>query len=142
MTILITIYKFLKNYPKVDNLSELLDSDVMVLPLHREDNAFGSNQSKISEENKDLNIKYYATDKTRYSFEAGLDNYINLGILIVSSIEILTKLAKWIQEKHSKDIIETSIYIHIGNNFYAGNTFSGNGTNIGTEIVDFKNKLK
>ncbi len=38
-----TINEILKGYPEIDNVAKLLDSDILVLPLHK-DGAFGEDQ--------------------------------------------------------------------------------------------------
>lgn len=141
----ITLDEILKDYPKIDNLSELLDSEILVLPLHTDDDAFGIKQFEISKENKDIQIKYYKTDKTKFRFQActeSTDTYIALGSLIVSCIGILPQLAKWIKEKYGEETVNTTTYVHVGDNYYVGNTFNGTGNTIGNEIISFKKKLE
>lgn len=137
-----TIDEILQGYPQVNNLSELLDSDVLVLPINKEEDMFDGWQELISEQNKDIRIKYYTTNKTRTCVGCQTEFYINVGILVISTIELLTKVIEWIREKHNEDPIDISIHVHTGDNYYVSNTFKGNGNNVVNEMEIFKNKLK
>lgn len=137
-----TITEILEGYPEINNLSELLDSDILILPLHKDDNTFGSKQFEIAEEDKTIRIKYYKTDTTRYEFQASVDTVINLGLLVVSAIDVLTRLAELLKERHREDTIKTTIYAPTVNNYYIGNTFNGSGTDVGNQILEFEDNIR
>jgi hypothetical protein len=135
-----TIDQILKGYPEMGNIAELLDSDILVLPLHK-NGAFGEGQ-QFGIKNDKLKIKYYTDDKPAFRFEASVDTLINLGILIVSSIAALVVLADSIQRNHKGDIINITINVNSGNNVYINKTFVGYGSDVGREILDLKENLK
>lgn len=135
-----TIGEILKNYPKMDNVAELLDSDILVLPLHK-DGAFGAYQ-QFGFKNDKLKIKYYTDGKPVFRFEASVETLINLGELIVSSIAALAALAGLMQKNHKGDTVNITINVYSGNNVYISNTYEGDGSDVGREISNIRKNLK
>ncbi len=135
-----TIDQILKGYPEMDNIAELFDSDILVLPLHK-NGAFGEDQ-QFGIKNDKLKIKYYTDDKPAFRFEASVDTLINLGVLIVSSIAALVILADSIQKNYKGDIINITINVNSGNNVYISKTYEGDGSDVGREILNLRENLK
>ncbi len=89
-----------------------------------------------------MKIKYYTDGKPAFRFEASVDALINLGALIVSSIAALVALADSIEKNHKGDTVNITINVNSGNNVYIGNTYEGNGSDVGRKILYLKENFK
>ena len=141
----LTIDDILKDFPRLDNINDLLDSDILILPVYRNEDemAFGDNQpSNVQIEN--LKIEYYYDDKTKFRFvasAAGSDILI-LGSIILTSIDIFIQLAGWIKEKYKDKNININCYIKNESNYYFTNTFIGKSSDFENSIRDLNEKMK
>ena len=143
MNVNLTIDDILKDYPRLDNINELLDSDILILPLHKNDDemVFGCDQpNNIQIRIDNEKIKYYCDKNTKYSFTASASDYLMLGSMIISSIDILFMLAGWIKEKYKNKNINITCYIKNESNCYINNTFIGRSSDFENIIKDFKEK--
>jgi len=136
----VTLDEILEGYPKIENVSELLDSDILVFPLHK-DGAFGQKQL-FEIKNDKLKLKYYCDGKPTFSFQASVDTIINLAMLIVNSITGLVIIADSIQKNHKSDTVNITINVPTVNNFYIGDTYEGSGSDVSGEILDLKEHFR
>lgn len=113
----------LENYAKLDNTAELLESDILILPIDRKNAYLLSQPLDLKKECPDMNIMYYAQDqnKIQYCVTASVWHTIEMGSVIISSIANLVTIAGFVMKQHgNKENILISIHLF---NKTVNNTF-------------------
>lgn len=141
-----TIYEILEDYPAVNNVTELLDSDILILPNKKKEGSFGEKQPLgLADLNKNLKIKYYCDGKLSYRFEASIDGFLNLGILVVQLVNFAANLlviSNYITKSHNSDKVKiTIVHGDLYNNCQI-DVFEGNGYDISENISNLKGNYK
>ena len=137
-----TIYKILEDYPTANDITELLDSDILILPNKKKEGSFGKDQPLgLVDFNKDLKIKYYCNGKPSIRFEASADGFLDLGYMVfnlVSFVVSLTTISDYIKKFHKDDNVKTTI-VHGNLNINCQiNVFEGNGFDVSKDILSLK----
>lgn len=137
-----TVYKILEDYPTVNDITELLDSDILILPNKKKEGSFGKDQPLgLVDFNKDLKIKYYCNGKPYTRFEASADDFLDLGYMvfnIVNFVASLIAISGFIKKFHKDDNVKTTIVHGNLNNNCQINVFEGNGSDVSKDILSLK----
>ena len=90
-------------------------------------------------------IKYYCDGKLSYRFEASIDGFLNLGILVVQLVNFAANLlviSNYITKSHNSDKVKiTIVHGDLYNNCQI-DVFEGNGYDISENISNLKGNYK
>jgi hypothetical protein len=139
---LTTIYKILEDYSTANDITELLDSDILILPNKKKEDSFGKDQPLgLVDFNKDLKIKYYCNGKPYTRFEASADVFLDLGCMVfnlASFVASLITISNYIKKNHKYDNVKITIVHGNLNNNCQINVFEGNGSDVSKDILSLK----
>jgi hypothetical protein len=137
-----TIYDILEDYPTVNNITELMDSDILILPNKKKEGSFGQYQPlELANINKDLKIKYYCDGEPSIRFEASTELDIGLIVVPVVTNLVVMVISDYIIKHHKTDDVKSTI-IHGNFNNCQINVFEGNGSDVSREILKLKDNYK
>lgn len=144
----LTLDEILENYIKLDNIDDLLDSDILILPIDKKEGYLLSQPFDMIRNCGEVDIRYYAYDqnKIEYHVFASTWQYIQMGAVIVSTIAGLVEICNFVMKKHGNDgntRINIQLFNKTVNNTYIGHDYKGDihtFCNIETEKMkdDFK----
>lgn len=135
-----TIYDILEDYPTVNNITELLDSDILILPNKKKEGSFGQCQPlELANINKNLKIKYYCDGEPSIRFEASTE--LDIGLIVVQLVANLVVISDYIIKHHKTDDVKSTI-VHGNFNNCQINVFEGNGSDVSREIIKLKDNYK
>ena len=141
MSLEFTRDKVIENYVELNNIDDLFDSDILIIPWTKE-GAFRLTQPlEIKHEYEDLKIKYYAADQEnlRYNVTASDLDIIFLGYLIVSNFDSLIRIADFLMNKYenkTSTIININLFNKTENNKYILNPYEGDINNFKINELD------
>lgn len=135
MSLEFTRDKVIENYVELNNIDDLFDSDILIIPWTKE-GAFRFTQPlEIKHEHEDLKIKYYAADQENlryYATASDSEIIIFLGYLVVSNFDSLIRIADFLKNKYENTkstIININLFNKTENNTYILNPYEGNINN-------------
>lgn len=141
-----TIYDILKEYPDVDHVQDILDSDILILPNKKNSGQFGQHQPlDLAYNMKELKIKYYCNGNPSPTFEAG-GGLWELGVFILINsnkyMDILMKLSDYIEEKYgNRNVKYTIIYGNVYENC-TFNYYQGKGSDVSKEMLPSNDNIR
>jgi hypothetical protein len=142
---LTTIHEILKDYPIINNVNELLDSDILILPIKKKDGSFGQKQPLgLAYLNKDLRVKFYCNGNPSLRFEASCESFLDLGNLIILAnfLASLATISDYIKKFHKDDNVKTTIvHGNVYNNCQI-NVYQGNGSDVSRDILTLKDNFR
>jgi len=139
--------EILKGFVELNNVDDLFDSDILILPYHT-DGAFRSTQPlDIKKDCKSLNIKYYTENQNepRIHFTASSSDIIDIGVFVVSTLSALITIGQFLFKKYgNKEIINIQQFNKTVNNNFVYHIYEGDVYKFCTEEInkmkeDFKN---
>lgn len=140
--------EILENYVKLDNTAELLDSDILILPIDRKNAYLLSQPLDLKKGYPDMNIKYYAQDqdKIQYCLTASVWSTIEMGSVIISSIASLITIADFVMKQYGNKentLISIHLYSKTVNNTFICHDYKGDvHTFCNSELVKMENDFK
>ena len=124
--------EILRNYFKLDNLDDLLNSDILILPSNKEGGFRNIQPLDMVTEFDELDIKYYVKDQDqikRYLSASYLD-CLDIGVLLVSNINSLIAIADFLFKRYEGTLkINIQLFNKTVHNTYIYNDYEGDVNN-------------
>lgn len=135
--------EILKDFVKLNNVDDLFNSDILILPLNK-GRAFEDDQLDIKKEYQNINIKYYAENQENLTchFTAAYSpqDIIELGPIIISTISGLITIGEYIIKKcvsnDTNHTIKIQLYNKNINNNYNVHIYEGDVYNYCTNEIE------
>ena len=147
----LTRNEIIKEYPKLKNINDLFESDILIFPDIKQKGVFrGPLKLDMKNEYENLKVKYYSHDQDNLRLfytdsVQEIENIINLGVVVVSNINGLIAIAEFLLNKYEGiSKINIQLFNKTVNNTYIQNIYEGDVNNfcnheIETMEADFKN---
>lgn len=130
--------ELLEGYHKFENIEELFDSDILILPKYKNDEGYFHNQPlsfDIKREFPEIKAKCYCrSQKSIPCYETNtVPHALELGSVVISTLAGLTTIYQFIKLYRNKNI-NTNLYIKFENGLFLNIPYEGKTSEIDKKI--------